>query len=228
MTPSILAAHREARLACTAGEVAPQELLPITPSGSDEAYQAVIPSTSLNEEARPLICVLPGYGRRDGGLIAQVFEWSQRNGAIVLLAQAHGATWDVLCGGYGPDIAKIDLALYGLLISQEIDRSRIALAGFSDGASYALSVGMNNGDLFTHVMAYSPGFARSRVRRGHPRMFVAHGVADPILPVACSRGITEQLVQDGYDVNYCEFSGGHTVPPEIAGWGLQTLLSSPS
>jgi len=30
--------------------------------------------------------------------------------------------------------------------------------GFSDGASYALSVGITNGDLFTHVIAFSPGF----------------------------------------------------------------------
>jgi predicted esterase len=35
----------------------------------------------------------------------------------------------------------------------------LAVSGFSDGASYALSIGPANGDLFTHVMAFSPGFA---------------------------------------------------------------------
>ncbi len=32
--------------------------------------------------------------------------------------------------------------------------------GFSDGASYALSLGVPNGDLFTHIVAFSPGFMR--------------------------------------------------------------------
>jgi len=228
MTPSIIAAHRQARLACSAGEVGPKELMPMTPTGSNLPYQTVIPSRSYREEGRPLICLLPGYERRDGGLAAHVREWAQHNDAIVMQMHPHSITWDVLCGGYGPDIAKFDLALYGLLISQEIDLSRVALVGFSDGASYALSVGMSNGDLFTHVLAFSPGFVKSQVRHGHPQMFVAHGVADPVLPVTCSRGITEQLAQDGYEVSYCEFAGKHTVPAEIASQGLQILLAQPS
>ena len=41
-----------------------------------------------------------------------------------------------------------------------IDPSRIAMAGFSDGASYSLSVGLANGDLFSAVFGFSPGLAR--------------------------------------------------------------------
>src|SRR3712207_7974813 len=51
-------------------------------------------------------------------------------------------------------------------------------AGFSDGASYALSLGIPNGDLFTHLVAFSPGFAAPDGQRGHPRVFVGHGVDD--------------------------------------------------
>lgn len=34
-------------------------------------------------------------------------------------------------------------------------------AGFSDGASYALSLGQPNADVFSHIIAFSPGFMRA-------------------------------------------------------------------
>jgi predicted esterase len=40
--------------------------------------------------------------------------------------------------------------------------------GFSDGASYALSLGLANGDLFTHVLGFSPGFMRVPRHVGRP------------------------------------------------------------
>ena len=55
----------------------------------------------------------------------------------------------------------------------------IVAEGFSDGASYALCLGLLNGDLFTHVIAFSPGFVTDGSRRGKPRVFVSHGVGRP-------------------------------------------------
>jgi len=56
----------------------------------------------------------------------------------------------------------------------------VAIQGFSDGASYALSLGLTNGDLFTHVIAFSPGFAAPAEQRGRPRIYVSHGVAQSL------------------------------------------------
>ena len=56
----------------------------------------------------------------------------------------------MLIGRYGSDIAFIDRALAQIFNRNAIDPSKVAIAGFSDGASYALSVGLTNGDLFTH------------------------------------------------------------------------------
>src|ERR687890_28697 len=87
---------------------------------------------------------------------------------------------------------------------------------FSDGASYALSLGINNGDLFTDVLAFSPGFMAPSMSVGTPRFFVSHGRRDRVLPIErCSRRIVPQLERAGYEVTYREFDGGHTVPPEI-------------
>ena len=95
--------------------------------------------------------------------------------------------------------------------------------GFSDGASYSISLGLLNGDLFTHVMAFSPGFVTEGSRRGKPRFFISHGVQDRILPIdLCSRRIVRELRGDHYDVRYTEFEGGHETPPEMVraalGW----------
>jgi phospholipase/carboxylesterase len=98
-----------------------------------------------------------------------------------------------------------------------VDTMRLAVGGFSDGATYALSLGITNGDLFTHVIAFSPGFMVPAAQRGAPRLFVSHGTKDRILSIdACSRRIVRRVREGGYDVRYREFDGGHTVPPAVA------------
>ena len=90
-----------------------------------------------------------------------------------------------------------------------------SVGGFSDGASYALSLGVMNGDFFTHVLAFSPGFFRALEPHGRPRIYISHGTNDRVLPIdPCSRRIVAQLKGAGYDVTYKEFNGGHTVPEE--------------
>jgi phospholipase/carboxylesterase len=149
---------------------------------------------------------------------------------IALFApQADGRTWDVLEGGYGRDIEPIDTALAWIFERVRIDASRIAAAGFSDGASYALSVGVTNGDLFTHIMAWSPGFIAPPEERGTPSIFVSHGVHDRMLPIdRCSRVIVPRLRAAGYDVEYREFDGPHRLPPDIAEASVRWFLTDAS
>ncbi len=118
---------------------------------------------------------------------------------------------------YGPDIALLDSALAQTFSRYAIDPNHIAVGGFSDGASYALSVGITNGDLFTHVIAFSPGFMAPARQQGKPRLLISHGTRDQVLPIdRCSRKLVPQLQRAGYDVLYREFDGPHTLPTEIA------------
>jgi predicted esterase len=146
-------------------------------------------------------------------------------GLILLAPDSRGTTWDVLkTGAFGPDAEFVDLALDLVFARYAVDASRLVAEGFSDGASYALSLGLLNGDLFTHVIAFSPGFLAEDSRRGKPRLFVSHGVHDQVLPIdRCSRRIVRDLRGDGYDVRYTEFDGGHAVPTDIAGAALDWL-----
>jgi phospholipase/carboxylesterase len=130
----------------------------------------------------------------------------------------HTTAWDVIARGrYGPDLALVEAALDHAFARCAVDPTRLAVGGFSDGASYALALGLNNGDLFSHVLAFSPGFAGPGTRRGRPQVFISHGTRDPILPIdQCSRSIVRQLRAQGYPLLYREFDGEHVIPPEVA------------
>ena len=142
----------------------------------------------------------------------------------VLAPDSRGHTWDMRGDG-GTDLAFLHSALGQVFDRHGVDQARLLLGGFSDGASYALSVGLAQGDVFSGVLAFSPGFAAPKRRRGNPRIFVAHGRRDNVLPIdRTSRRLVPQLQRQGYVVEYREFPGGHVVPPEIAREGLGWLI----
>jgi predicted esterase len=178
-----------------------------------------VPPGRRAEDASPLVLLLHGAGEdaRDG--LAQLRGQADEAAIVLLALSSRGPTWDWLLarGRYGADLAAIDRALELAFSRCKVDPARVALAGYSDGASYALSLGLANGDLFSHVLAFSPGFLAPAGQTGSPRVFVSHGTRDGWLPIDhCSRRIVPRLERAGYEVRYREFEGGHVVPPAIA------------
>jgi predicted esterase len=165
----------------------------------------------------PLGLLLHGASGRAEDALGLLAHEADAAGVILLAVSSRSYTWDVLVGGYGPDVASIDRALESTFSRYAVDPARVVIGGFSDGASYALSLGLTNGDLFTHVIAFSPGFAAPARHEGSPGIFVSHGTRDRVLPInRCSRRIAPHLDRLGYEVTYREFDGGHVVPPTIA------------
>lgn len=154
-----------------------------------------------------------GQAQRGMGVMAPLAE---EYGAIVFAPQSLGQTWDFIVGGFGPDVAVIDVALGQIYARYSIDPTRRILGGFSDGASYALSLGLANGDVFTHIIAFSCGFADPWGLVGEPRIFMSHGTQDAVLEInESSRSVVAVLRQIGYVIDYVEFEGPHTVPDPI-------------
>lgn len=165
----------------------------------------------------PLLVALHGAGGLPRGSLAVLQTIADQYGTAVLVPVSRGTTWDGIRDDYGPDVDVIDRSLRRAFTTVAVDPERIGIAGFSDGASYALGLGLANGHLFGHIMAFSPGFIPPAPRRGHPRIMVTHGVTDPVLPIdRTSRRIVPTLQHTGYDVTYLEFDGAHTVPLDIA------------
>jgi phospholipase/carboxylesterase len=189
-------------------------------------YLLHVPETYQTASPAPLMLWLHGAGGRARAFLSSELQGqADAAGMLLLVPTSKEYTWDVVVGRgrYGPDVAVIDRVLESTFNHYAVDPARVAVGGFSDGASYALSLGITNGDLFTHVLAFSPGFMVPAGRRGTPRVFVSHGTRDEVLPIdRCSRRIVPQLERAGYEIRYREFEGGHAVPPDVAreaiGW----------
>jgi phospholipase/carboxylesterase len=189
-----------------------------TEAGPADGY-LYVPAGYRKETPAPLVLLLHGAGEdaRDG--LAQLRGQADEAGLILLAPGSRGPTWDLILnrGRYGPDVAAIDRALGHAFSRCAVDPERLGVGGYSDGASYALSLGLANGDLFSRVLAFSPGFLAPTGQRGSPRIFVSHGTRDGWLPIdSCSRRIVPRLERAGYEVRYREFDGGHVVPPDVA------------
>lgn len=169
-----------------------------------------------------LVLLLHGAGGNAEHGISLLQPLADEANLILVAPQSRGSTWDVIMSDYGPDVTYIDQALSQTFGRYVVDPARVAVGGFSDGASYALSLGLINGDLFTHVIAFSPGFMAPTRQVGKPLVYISHGTRDEVLPVdRCSRRIVPQLQRLDYEVSYHEFDGPHTVPADITHEALE-------
>ncbi|MGY1915348.1 alpha/beta hydrolase [Blastococcus sp. SYSU DS0973] len=174
----------------------------------------------------PLVVSLHGAGGDAEAGLGLLRPAADEQGLVVLAPASRGPTWDAVGGEYGRDAALVDRALAEVFVTVPVDPARIAVAGFSDGASYALGLGLANGGLFRHIVAFSPGFVPPAPRSGSPAVFVSHGVDDDVLPIdRTSRRIVPALEDDGYDVTYREFPGPHAVPPEVLHAAVEWLAA---
>ncbi|MDZ4797542.1 MAG: PHB depolymerase family esterase [Bryobacteraceae bacterium] len=180
-----------------------------------------------SSKAVPLVVYLHGATGNAQQGIRRFSALADEFGFLLLSPASEDGTWDAIRSGYGGDVRFLDQALTKVFARHRVDSKSIAVCGFSDGASYALGLGLSNGDLFRHVMAFSPGFIPAGVERtGMPGIFISHGTKDQILDIdRCSRRLVPQLKRAGYRVRFEEFDGPHTLPPDIAHAGMEWALS---
>lgn len=186
-----------------------------------------VPATYRHDQPAPLIMLLHGATRSSvdwsNGPLSQLVD---DLGIILVGPDSRSATWDIVDGErIGRDVRFIDSALNHVFENCNVNPNKVALGGFSDGASYALSLGIPNGDLFSALMAFSPGFVSAAGQRGSPRIFVSHGTRDEVLPIGGSREMVPRLRESGYDVEFVEFDGPHTVTRAIARQAYQWFVT---
>ena len=185
-----------------------------------------VPDSHAITQPAPLVVMLHGAGGNAHDALQPFRRLADQQRVVLLAPDARGEAWDLLDGGFGSDVDFIDHALRKVFERCAIDPARVAIEGFSDGGSYALSLGLRNAELFTHVIAFSPGFMTVPSNPGRPRVFIAHGASDLVLPaVRCSHRIVSRLEREDYDVTFREFSGGHIVPEAVAAEAMRWFLS---
>lgn len=235
MSPEADGGHQFGRLSFRPGPTSGSAEGRYEPLGLADGRDGVLYVPDSAGRAAPLMVFLHGATGSGRAHLRPVLGAADRYGVILAAPDSRSeGTWDLLVERrFGPDVAFFDLVLEALTGRVDADLGRLAMGGVSDGASYALSIGLANGDVFSTVVAFSPGFLAVPEAVGRPRVFVSHGTEDRILPIdVCSRSFVPALISAGYDVAFEEFAGGHTVPPAVAdkafSWWLEGSSDAPA
>ena len=192
-------------------------LYPLGLGGSRDGF-LYVPTGYKPDTPAPIALLLHGAGHDATEMVEPIRPLADSRGLVLLAPDSRGSTWDAIRGTFLEDVKFIDRAFTHAFARVRIDATRVRIVGFSDGASYALSLGIINGDFFSRVAAFSPGFIVQGPAAGKPKMFITHGTRDAILPIEqTSRVLVPQLKAAGYDVEYHEFDGGHGVTDELLG-----------
>jgi phospholipase/carboxylesterase len=124
------------------------------------------------------------------------------------------------------------------LIDREIERglapSQVVLAGFSQGGAIALHTALRESRSLAGVLALSTYLpigdtlaAERASANAHVPIFMAHGSADPLLPLALAEASRRTLEGLGYAVDWHVYPMQHSVCAEeiaaIAAWLTQRV-----
>src|SRR5919201_581681 len=170
--------HRRAFLAAGAGAIAAgltrtrlratddaapgQHALNVGEPARDGLYY--VPRGYKADAPAPLWLVLHGAGGSSQSA-AYTFPLADEFGVIILAPDSRDdRTWDGVLRNWGPDVEFIAASVSRIARVCNIDRARVSVAGFSDGASYALGFGISFGDEFTRIIAMSPGVMQPMAR----------------------------------------------------------------
>jgi phospholipase/carboxylesterase len=173
----------------------------------------------------PLMVMFHGGGGSAEKILPVMQAHAEDRKFLLLVPQSLMPTWDIVIAGNGPDRERLDLSLADVADRFTLDPEHVAFAGHSDGGSYALSNGLCNGDIVTHILAFSAGFMTVLHQEGAPFVFIAHGSKDTQTPVeTAGRAHAARLHGVGYDVTYIEYDGPHKSQPHIVAAAVTYFL----
>ena len=174
----------------------------------------LLPESIDESRTYPLLTVLHGAGRQEELLLRAYQNEPTLREAIFLIPRSAQPTWDLIIGGPRPDLDFLEHAYAEIYRRVPIDPARQALVGYSDGASYALAIGLSNPRLFAAVAGWAAGFVvfdstAVAPTDPKPRILLEHGTHDALFPfeqVALRN--CEILRRLGYEVELRVDDGG--------------------
>ena len=196
--------------------------------GDRGGFSLYVPEASDGRTPMPLVVALHG-----GSGHGRDFLWSwvadARSRAMLLMAPtSRDRTWSIM-GGEDVDADALARMVESVASRYPVDRERILLTGMSDGATYALLCGVQDGMPFTHLapacgVLHPYLFAEGAMARIRNRpIYLVHGALDWMFPVHTARMAHEALAAAGARIVYREIEDlSHTYPrdenPRILDW----------
>ena len=109
--------------------------------GLDSERDAILQlPKSAGTATLPLLLFLHGAGQSAEEMFEYLGSVPEEAGVAVLAPNSRERTWDAIADSFGPDVEFLNRALERVFASVTIDAARVAVGGFSDGASYAVSL----------------------------------------------------------------------------------------
>jgi len=210
--------------------------------GVSRSYLLDVPEPIAPKKPVPLLFDFHGFGHSAAGVwkVSQFHELAVRDGFItvypdglpVQLRGQEGAGWDIFTNEHNRDVAFTTRVLDHLERTYCIDRARIFVTGFSNGAYFSHLLGCRMADRFAAIAPVSGGSIPPPCApsRGVP-VLIHHGRKDERIDVKDARGARDAWIEkngcrehasndcewhrqcrDGADVEYCEDDGVHYWP----------------
>lgn len=184
-----------------------------------------VPQSYKKGVPMPIVVMLHGF-RSTAEAVRYTFPLAEEFGVIILAPESRDVTWGQSIPGFDTDSRYIGMAYRWVSEVLTIDTSRVAMAGVSDGANYALNMGLAYGDTFNHLMIFSAGMLAPFRKEGKTKIFLAHGTRDEQMPIdRTGRKFAAELKDDGYDLMYREYEGGHGAPIEVVRESFYWLMN---
>jgi predicted esterase len=170
------------------------------------------------DRSYPLITVFHGAGRHEELFVKACRGEPERRDALFLIPRSIGPTWDLIVGQGEADLEFLEYAWDLIYRRYPVDAGRQALIGYSDGASYALSMVLSNPAFFDAALCWAAGFVvvdRSAIgyegRRA--RVYLEHGTHDELFPFEqIAVPMRDNLRKAGHDVTFSVDEGGRHWP----------------
>jgi phospholipase/carboxylesterase len=193
-----------------------------SPTGSVQVEQGegrallLVPDRLDTSRLYPLITVLHGAGRQDDVFAKMFAGEANARDALFLIPRSVHPSWDLIVGAGRPDMDFLEYAYDLIYRRYPIDPARQALLGYSDGASYGLSLGLSNPKIFDTVMGWAAGFKlieEPPAGSPKPRVLLEYGTHDQLFPFEqIALPMRADLERQGYEVDFMVDKGGRHWP----------------
>jgi len=203
--------------------------------------RSVIWMHGLGADGHDFVDIVPALGLRDTP-VRFVFPHAPMRKVTINQGMVMRAWYDVRGDGGvrredGPGVREAQGWIEALIArerSRGVAAEHVVLAGFSQGGAMALHTGLRHPERLAGIMALScflpladhVAAEASAANRATP-IFFAHGVHDPMIPLARAQQARDTLTALGYRVEWHEYPMPHSVTDaevlDIAAWLARIL-----
>lgn len=182
---------------------------------------AIRPEGKAPENGWPLMLLLHGYGDTNISYLDQAEQWAKSGFVAVAVpgtvpAQGGRFMWDL--ESTEPTRKNLQAIVDARLFEGHVDRQRVFLLGFSQGALHAMLLTAEHPELYAGVVGLSPGGSLSQqliapTLKGAerpPRCYFIHGTEEPHAPIVRIWSSASQKA--GWKFSSATHRGGHHFP----------------